>query len=96
MTDPGAWSGFEHVTQAQYDEHLEAFLRDQPEGAIGVFAHGSLIWKPAFEPTRELRAVAPDWHRAFSLRQKRFRGTPERPGLMMQIDRGGSCEGVLQ
>ena len=96
VTDPGAWPGLEHFTEEQYDEHLSAFLRDRPEGQIGVFAYGSLIWKRVFEPTAELRARAVGWHRAFSLRQKRFRGTPECPGLMMQIDQGGTCEGVLQ
>jgi cation transport protein ChaC len=85
-----------HFTEELYDEHLASFLKDRPEGPIGVFAYGSLIWKRVFEPTAELRATALDWHRSFSLRQKRVRGTPECPGLMMQIDRGGICEGVLQ
>jgi cation transport protein ChaC len=96
VTDPGAWPGLDHFTDAQYDDHLATFLRDRPDGPIGVFAYGSLIWKRVFEPTAELRATATGWHRSFSLRQKRFRGTPECPGLMMQIDRGGTCEGVLQ
>ena len=96
VTDPGAWPGLEHFTQEQYDEHLAAFLRDRPAGPIGVFAYGSLIWKRVFTPMAELKATAVGWHRAFSLRQKRFRGTPECPGLMMQIDHGGTCDGVLQ
>ena len=96
VEDPGAWPGMEHFTEAQYDAHLAEFLDGRPKGPVGVFAYGSLIWKRVFEPAREHPATALGWHRAFSLRQKRFRGTPERPGLMMQIDRGGSCEGVLQ
>ena len=96
VADPGAWPGLDHFTAAQYDAHLAAFLEDRPEGPVGVFAYGSLIWRPVFEPAAEIRATAPGWHRAFSLRQKRFRGTPDRPGLMMQIDRGGTCDGVLQ
>jgi cation transport protein ChaC len=96
VEDPGTWPGLEHFAEKQYDEHLTAFLQDGPEAPIGIFAYGSLIWKRVFEPTAELRATALGWQRAFSLRQKRFRGTPECPGLMMQIDRGGSCEGVLQ
>ena len=58
VTDPGAWPGLEHFTDEQYDEHLAAFLRDRPDGPIGVFAYGSLIWKRVFEPTAELRATA--------------------------------------
>ena len=96
VIDPGAWPGVEHFTDEQYNEHLAEFLRARPMGAVGVFAYGSLIWKPVFEPTAVLRATALGWHRAFSLRQKRFRGTPEFPGLMMQIDSGGTCDGVLQ
>ncbi len=92
----GAWPGLEHFTAEQYDEHLTAFLRNRPVGPVAVFAYGSRIWKRVFEPTAELRTRALGWHRAFSLRQKRFRGTPECPGLMMQIDRDGTCEGVLQ
>ena len=76
VTDPGAWPGLEHFTEAQYDEHLSAFLQDRPEEPIRVFAYGSLIWKRVFEPTAELRAIDLGWHRAFSLRQKRFRARP--------------------
>lgn len=96
VVDSGVLAGFERFTEAQYDEHLAAFMQDRPEGVIGVFAYGSLIWKPVFEPVAERRATAVGWHRAFSLRMPRFRGTPESPGLMMQINRGGTCEGVLQ
>jgi cation transport protein ChaC len=96
VADPGAWPGLEHFTEQQYDENLSAFLQDRPDGPTGVFAYGSLIWKRTFPPAAELRATAVGWHRAFSLRQKRFRGTPECPGLMMQIDVGGTCEGILQ
>jgi cation transport protein ChaC len=96
VTDSGAWPGMEHFTEELYDEHLSAFLQNRPEEPIGIFAYGSLIWKRVFETAAELRATALGWHRAFSLHQKRFRGTPECPGLMMQIDLGGTCEGVLQ
>lgn len=96
VPDPGAWPGMEHFTEAQYDEHLAAFLKGRPHGPIGLFAYGSLIWKPAFAPAALHRATAQGWHRAFTLRIKRFRGTPECPGLMMQIDSGGTCDGVVQ
>lgn len=96
VADTGAWPGLRHFTDADYDASLAAVLADRPDGPVGVFAYGSLIWKRVFEPAAEFRATALDWHRAFSLRQMRFRGTPDCPGLMMQIDRGGSCDGVLQ
>ncbi len=96
VEDPGPWPGLEHFTEAQYDEHLREFLQERPDGPIGIFAYGSLIWKPVFAPAAIYRATALGWQRSFTLRLKRFRGTPEIPGLMMQIDRGGTCEGVLQ
>jgi cation transport protein ChaC len=96
VADTGVWPGQEHFSEEQYDAHLSDFLDQRPGHPIGVFAYGSLIWRPAFEPAAELRATVPGWHRAFSLRQKRFRGTPDRPGLMMQIDVGGRCDGILQ
>ncbi len=96
VADSGAWPGQDHFSEDQYDEHLQDFLLGRPDAPLGVFAYGSLIWKPAFPPASTYRATAMGWERAFTLRQKRFRGTPDYPGLMMQIDRGGSCEGVVQ
>lgn len=95
VPDSGAWPGLDHFTEAQYDEHLRDFLADRSDGPIEVFAYGSLIWKPVFEPAGVRRGTALGWERRFTLRLKRFRGTPECPGLMMQIDRGDTCEGVL-
>ena len=96
VEDSGAWPGQAHFTEAEYDAHLRDFLAEAPEsGPVGVFAYGSLIWKPVFAPVSVRRATALGWQRAFTLRQLRFRGTPEFPGLRMQIDRGGTCEGGL-
>jgi hypothetical protein len=39
VEDPGAWPGLEPFTEAHYDESLSAFLRDRPEGPVGVFAY---------------------------------------------------------
>jgi cation transport protein ChaC len=96
VADAGPMPGFEHFSEADYDEHLNAFLRDRPEGELHVFAYGSLIWKPVYQPAAAQRATAPGWHRAFCLKVARFRGTIDRPGLMMQLHPGGGpAEGVL-
>ena len=96
VADAGPMPGFDHFSEADYDEHLDAFLRDRPEGPLHVFAYGSLIWKPVYEPAAAQRATAPGWHRAFCLKVARFRGTIEQPGLMMQLHSGdGAAEGVL-
>jgi glutathione-specific gamma-glutamylcyclotransferase len=63
--------------------------------SISLFAYGSLIWKPEIEHVEERAGSVRGWHRSFCLRQTRWRGTKEQPGLMMALDRGGQCRGVL-
>jgi cation transport protein ChaC len=96
VADAGPIPGFDHFSEADYAEHLDAFMRDRPEGPLHIFAYGSLIWKPVYQPIAAQRAVAPGWRRAFCLKVARFRGTIDRPGLMMQLRAGeGAVEGVL-
>ncbi|MBL8654220.1 MAG: gamma-glutamylcyclotransferase [Alphaproteobacteria bacterium] len=59
-----------------------------------LFAYGSLIWDPGF-PFEEARpAKLMGFHRAFCLYSTRYRGTPEKPGLVLGLDKGGSCRGI--
>ena len=60
---------------------------------VWVFAYGSLMWNPemAFAETRP--AVLHGFHRRFCLYSRDYRGTPERPGLVLGLNRGGSCRG---
>ncbi|TBA68923.1 gamma-glutamylcyclotransferase [Rhizobium ruizarguesonis] len=62
---------------------------------LWVFAYGSLLWNPCFAAAEERIGTVHGWHRRFSFWLTRWRGTPDRPGLMMALDRGGSCRGVL-
>lgn len=98
IPDTPSTSGAPVFSETDYDEHLNDFLKDRPQGEEGVlvFCYGSLICKPVFEPAFVEKANALGWQRSFCLKLIRFRGTPEQPGLMMQIDRGGTCEGVVQ
>lgn len=63
---------------------------------LWVFGYGSLIWRPGFEFAERRRAAAPGWRRSFCLRSIRYRGTPERPGLVLALDFAPHmiCEGV--
>ena len=75
---------------------LEAMLarRASPEGGLWVFAYGSLLWSPEFTFTEQRVGTLRGWHRRFCLLQRRFRGTPENPGFVLGLDRGGICRGV--
>jgi ChaC-like protein len=96
VADAGPMPGFDHFSEAEYDEHLDAFLRERREGPLHVFAYGSLIWKPVYEPAATRKAGAPGWQRAFCLKVARFRGTVDRPGLMMQLHPGNGSVGGMQ
>ena len=53
------------------------------------------MWKPELDFAEMRLATLRGWHRRFCLWQWRYRGTRERPGLMLALDRGGACRGVL-
>lgn len=80
------------------DEDLDVLAqrltRDRPR-PIAVFAYGSLIWNPGFAVGARRRATAIGWHRDFSLPLEHFRGTPDRPGLMLALSSGGRCDGLV-
>lgn len=59
-----------------------------------VFGYGSLIWRPGFAHAGSHPALLRGFHRRFCLWSHRYRGTPERPGLVLGLDRGGACRGV--
>jgi cation transport protein ChaC len=93
--DPGPPPGEREQTPAELAAMADAVLAGKGDGPLWLFAYGSLIWKPDFVHTAAVRGVAAGWHRSFCLRLTRWRGTPEVPALMMALDRGGSCSGIV-
>ncbi len=67
---------------------------DLPKGDIWIFGYGSLMWRPDFPHTDSQPALLKGYHRALCLYSYQHRGTPEVPGLVFGLDRGGSCRGV--
>lgn len=65
-----------------------------PPGDAWVFAYGSLMWNPGFTPVESRPALLRGYHRAFCIHSTLYRGTPEAPGLVLGLDRGGSCRGI--
>lgn len=97
VEDPGPPAGVSYFEDADYPSILAQTLAGAPRGGpIWLFAFGSLIWKPGCEHVEERRGVARGWHRAFRLGwDYRWRGNAEHPNLMMGLDRGGECHGIL-
>ncbi len=83
------------LTAAEREASLAQLLAARPAGAgWAVFGYGSLVWNPTIHVLARRRVVAQGWHRSFCLLARGGRGTPERPGLMLGLVAGGSCEGV--
>jgi glutathione-specific gamma-glutamylcyclotransferase len=77
-----------------YDAVVDELMASHVGEGLWLFAYGSLIWKPEVAFVEERPGTLFGWHRAFCLRLTRWRGTKERPGLMMALDRGGQCNGI--
>jgi glutathione-specific gamma-glutamylcyclotransferase len=61
---------------------------------LWIFGYGSLMWRPDFPFVERRAALLSGYHRCFSIVSTHHRGSPDRPGLVLGLDRGGACEGV--
>ncbi|WP_137805726.1 gamma-glutamylcyclotransferase [Pseudomonas sp. G(2018)] len=93
--DPGPDPGTTEHTPQEVDAMVEVLLREYTPKDLWVFAYGSLIWNPEFQFDECRSATAYGWHRSFCLTLTRWRGTRELPALMLALDRGGSCQGLV-
>jgi glutathione-specific gamma-glutamylcyclotransferase len=97
IPDPGfqVFPGMRPATDGDYEAMATELAAGAAHDSFWVFAYGSLIWKPEFTFAESRIARAVGWRRIFCLGwDYRFRGSRERPGLMLALDRGGSCTGV--
>jgi glutathione-specific gamma-glutamylcyclotransferase len=59
-----------------------------------VFAYGSLMWNPGFRFISHWPASVSGYHRSLCVLSYHYRGTREKPGLVLGLDKGGECQGL--
>jgi cation transport protein ChaC len=87
---------YKMLTPEEREASRQSFLAAiEPGSDTWVFGYGSLMWNPAIHVAETRPGVLHGYHRWFSLSMMMGRGTPECPGLMLVLDRGGSCRGLV-
>lgn len=58
-----------------------------------VFGYGSLMWNQGFPHVEDRPALLDGYERSLCVSSTQYRGTSETPGLVLGLDKGGSCCG---
>jgi cation transport protein ChaC len=83
-------------TDDEIAECLETMLAEHPPREdVWLFGYGSLMWNPAMHFAEHIGGRVLGWHRSYCLWLEAGRGSPDHPGLMLALDRGGAAAGAL-
>jgi cation transport protein ChaC len=83
------------LSDVEIEASLRATLVERRDRDLWIFGYGSLMWKPDLAYADRKIGRVQGYHRSFCLWQKRYRGNRHNPNLMLALDAGGSCCGVL-
>ena len=86
---------FRKLPVAERDKSRWDLMAQWPKDEdVWLYAYGSLIWSPMIEFVEQRHATLFGYHRQFSMWTRIGRGTPERPGLTLALEPGGSSRGI--
>jgi glutathione-specific gamma-glutamylcyclotransferase len=84
------------LSDAELESSLQSLLQSHPEGEdVWLFGYGSLIWNPILHFEERHVGRLHGYHRRFCLWSHVGRGSLRKPGLVLGLDAGGSCRGVV-
>lgn len=75
-------------------QNQEKFLASLDPENCWVFAYGSLLWRPEFDAEKSIPFTLMGWHRDFCVYSIHYRGTKDKPGLVLGLDQSGKCHGL--
>ena len=81
------------TTKRTYSAEDITAIQPLPQGDLWIFGYGSLMWRPGFPVLQTRRAIVHGWRRSLCVWSWVHRGTQQKPGLVMGLDRGGACVG---
>jgi cation transport protein ChaC len=85
------------ISAEEHKASIEAVLAERAEegGDVWLFAYGSLIWNPLIHFVEKQVGTVHGYHRCFCLWSHTGRGTKAKPGLVLGLERGGACRGIV-
>ena len=86
---------FKKMSESERDKSRQKIIAQLPKGQdVWLYAYGSLIWSPMINYSEKRCARLFGYHRQFCMWTKLGRGTPQRPGLTLALEPGGSNKGI--